>query len=126
MKPLKYRYWDEELKMFVYSDDFDYSNQLDQLGAFFRKASIYTTIDKIQECVGAVDKNGKDIYIGDIMSFPYRDEGQEAVGLVENDDMYIGYSVQECDKFFGSMQLTRYNTKECEIVGNVFQNKNLL
>jgi uncharacterized phage protein (TIGR01671 family) len=125
MKTLKYRYWDEELKSFVYSDDFDYSNPLDRLTSFFQKAAIYSTINNIQECVGAVDKNSKDIYIGDIMSFPYRDEGQ-AVGLVENDDMYIGYSVQECDKFFGSMQLTRYNTKECEVVGNVFQNKDLL
>jgi len=79
----------------------------------------------IQQYIGVKDKNGNEIYTGDIVSFQYRDEGLFN-GVIGLDDMYLGYSVQDSKAFFGSMQITYHNAKELNVIGNVFKNKELL
>jgi hypothetical protein len=41
MKNLIFRYWDDVLKYFVRSDEFQMENELESLSEFFKKASIY-------------------------------------------------------------------------------------
>ena len=79
----------------------------------------------IQQYTGVKDKNGKEIYEGDIVSFQYRDEGLFN-GVIGLDDMYLGYSVQDSKAFFGSMQITYDNTEELNVIGNIFENPELL
>ena len=79
----------------------------------------------IRQYIGLKDKNGKEIYDGDIVSFQYRDEGLFN-GVIGLDDMYLGYSVQNSKAFFGSMQITYYNTEELNVIGNIFENPELI
>lgn len=65
---MKFRYFDNVTNNFVYSEEFDFSNKLEQLERFFAKAKNYT--DTVDQCINQKDKFGKDIYFNDILFVP--------------------------------------------------------
>ena len=66
---------------------------------------------------GLLDKHGKEIYEGDIMSFHY--------GVVNFEDG--GFGIEYKDRFneASSCELV-FQNKEHEVIGNVFENESLL
>lgn len=64
---MKFRYWDDELKQFVYSTEFGYGNPFIQLSAFFNKAATYSKV--VEQWTGIQDSQRKDIYEGDIVEY---------------------------------------------------------
>ena len=120
MRPIKFRVWDKQSEqMFnVYSIE-------------FRKNGLYVNLDtpskanglreswlfgdrfELMQFTGLHDKNGKEIYEGDILNFDYPMEviwamGSWAVKAEKGDSLLYGY------------------TNEGEVIGNIYENPELL
>lgn len=106
MRQIKFRAWDEDLKMMM--PEVDISAPLQSFKWLGR-------VDlPIMQFTGLKDKNGKEIYEEDIVIC----EGKK--GLVrwnESEPMFwVRYGGNKAN----------YLTTECEIIGNIYENKELL
>lgn len=127
MKTNKFRVWDKLAERFIRPDKgFQGHYTLDLNGRFYDLGNGSGGDEYVvQQYIGVDDKNKNPIYEGDIVSFQYRDEGLYH-GVVDFDDMYAGYSVQKSLAFFGNMQITFHNSAELTVIGNIFENPELL
>lgn len=114
---IKFRIWDNKSqKMYnnpvvsnysYYLDDYHYNNDVSNKdipkGQF------------LMQFTGLLDKNGKEIYEGDIVKGMF-----EAVNEVEWQN--CGFRPFAND-YFGD---SGYSPEECEVIGNIYENKNLL
>lgn len=127
MRELKFRVWDKLAERFIRPDKGFQGHYILDLNGCFHDLGNGSGGDEyvVQQYTGANDKNKTPIYEGDIVSFQYGDEGLYH-GVVDCDDMYAGYSIQKTLAFFGSMQLTIHNSLELTVIGNIFENPELL
>ena len=117
MKELKFRVWEEREKEY---DTWSYI--LDDCGNLFRNAyGALIECDKkdyiIEQYTGLKDKNGKEIYEGDIVSVRNKNRKNEYdIGVVE-----FGKAAFRCPFLLG-----KYHSGQVEVIGNVHKNADLL
>ena len=113
MRELKFRVYIPDLKKFSYFllGDFDYSDRY-----------LHQHTYPVQQFTGLLDKNGKEIYEGDLLEFAYRDEGKQFVGEVQYFEKLGSFGVVTDKAFETFLDLIDY-TRFFNVVGNIFESK---
>lgn len=121
--PLRFRVWDSCARKWVapYPDltykpyGFSLRVMLEQLGKAIH--ALEDTRYIISQDTGLKDKNGKSIYFGDILQWG------KTIGCV---DMFKGYIVLDIRTFPSHAHLLYDIQNDTRVVGNIWQNKELL
>ena len=130
MREIKFRAWNSEEKKMVKVDSicFNENGLIDITCEGSYEGSYYDPVDEyiIMQYTGLKDKNGKEIYEGDII----------AVGVTKSINIERRdcpkYKIIFTDGYFGMKYLPdkeltmMYCTEDSEIIGNIYENPELL
>lgn len=118
MRDIKFRAWDNLVEK-MYS----WTELLNQ-----NLKNIFTIPDqcgyKIMQCTGLKDKNGKEIYEGDIIKTKYMDK--TFIVWVEYSNEYAEFVTKCKEILFNDEPLSDIGRADREVIGNIYDNKNLL
>ena len=122
MRKIKFRAWDKENEKMMKVSSLSLENKEiavkeNRTYHFFRMQNL-----ELMQYTGLKDKNGKEIYEGDILFF--RDENMKYI-VVWQDAAFIIKSI-EIRKYSEKMCWLDDTEICCEIVGNIYENKKLL
>ena len=128
MREIKFRAWLKEDKKMVNVETMDFTDKSIQylkrseiINAYILRRESFDDVELMQ-FTGVNDKNGEEIYEGDILFF--RDENMKYI-VVWQDATFIIKSI-EIRKYSEKMCWLDDTEICCEIVGNIYENKKLL
>lgn len=114
MRTIKFRAWNGEQMV---SPDY-----IDRKGiAHWKENSIPTSSEKVMQFTGLLDKNGKEIYEGDIIVQPelYHQKSlnkKPQEGIVYWNEEDARFSIRSKNGYFMVL-----NPSECEVIGNIYE-----
>ena len=131
MRPIKFRVWDIKNKKFIY----EYDARPKRLAISFDGKvyhggydDVLSTSDYIiQQYTGLKDKNGKEIYEGDILHYlfdgaSYPKEAQDKYLTCVYDSDFGGFCFDDADSSYYWAEVRGY----MEVIGNIFETPELL
>jgi uncharacterized phage protein (TIGR01671 family) len=116
MREIKFRAWDKHKKEMYEVPDWD-------IGTVLNPQCNYIPM----QFTGLYDKNGKEIYEGDILNITNRYDDYEIYASIEwdNEEARWGYCKKDGDDVeVGS--LYDIGANEYEVIGNIYENPNLI
>ena len=128
MREIKFRCWSKErkgigiiTKINFLTNECDYSLGKKKGNTDFGWTSLDNVI--LMQYTGLKDKNGKEIYEGDIIRNTKKDDEYEYLFVVEfTCDAYCGYCIKGKDESY-----TVYNRwEDLEVIGNIYENSELI
>lgn len=129
MRDIKFRCWDTENKEMLEVQELDYEDSYN--GQPMIRTTMYSdyfdTEDMIlMQYVGLKDKNGKEIYEGDIVKFRFKDDREEfpdLIGYIEYQTTFTAFRIMSNQ---GSFKIDITEIKFIEVIGNIYENPELL
>jgi uncharacterized phage protein (TIGR01671 family) len=124
MREIKFRAWDKKKNMMVYENTYICDMTITFGGQVFCHDSYYEIHDydfDLMQYTGLKDKNGKEIYEGDILRF--EDSTLIQVVFVDCSARFAGVPLDT--KKYGSAEWT-IDGKRYEIVSNIYENPELI
>lgn len=139
MREIKFRAWNKKnQRMSYWGNDFDYITRrhTGEIELIYANAGgdPQTYIDdfELMQFTGLLDKNGKEIYEHDLLYF----KGQKVFCFYDDTRAIFSWAmVSEYDLWklghspvgvFGIDELSRENNDELEVIGNIYENPELL
>ena len=140
MRTIKFRAWDKEYEKMTYFDDEDYEYnpplvfRLDQV---FKKNSNYDDYEdfeynditdkvEVMQYTGLHDKNGKEIFEGDIVNCQTKYGKAKAI-IKFIDGKFVAYWDSKITHPKNGHHIACYDiNKRFEVIGNIYDNKELL
>lgn len=125
MREIKFRAWDEKDHLMIYPDPFSSSGRwMTWEGNVYRDGKLLDWV--MLQYTGLKDKNGKEIYEGDIVRIMYH---YDSYGRNETNELR-NYQVKWWDKQ-GSWMMegakeTFSGATESEVIGNIYENPDLI
>ncbi|KKL94791.1 hypothetical protein LCGC14_1861110 [marine sediment metagenome] len=121
MREIKFRAWDLFGKQMVYTDDFGHLDCSDMVP--FWKSAQANEWQEIMQYTGLKDKNGKEIYEGDIVKYIIpEDEPVKDKRVIFWREDTCGFQAKTLDsKYTGFIQ-----NDYIEIIGNIYENLEML
>ena len=133
MRKIKFRAWIKEEEIMTYFEDDSYILNGDMsVDAFDYEKSdcknyfepCYKTIDaELMQFTGLHDKNGKEIYEGDIVKIKHK--GETDIGKIIYEYNGFTVDVMNMNKPYGRIKLEMLE-KFIEVIGNIYENSDLL
>ena len=121
MKNIKFRVWDKEEKIILKHEDIKYINFCDK-SICLRCGGFLDISDNpyvLMQYTGIKDKNGKEIYEGDIVKNYRHNTVTECI----YNDHYISFSFKDdLNEYF----YFAIDSKHLEVIGNIYENPKLL
>lgn len=127
MRDIKFRCWDTENKEMLEVQELDYEDSYN--GQPMIRTTMYSdyfdTEDMIlMQYVGLKDKNGKEIYEGDIIKICAEGLGGEAIGKIVYDEYDLAFVLRnEVEEL---SECLWYAEQQLEVIGNIYDNPELL
>jgi uncharacterized phage protein (TIGR01671 family) len=114
MKNYKFRAWDKKNKKMT--DEFDFT---DFDGDYFAANDIYLSDMEIMQYIGIEDKNGKEIYEGDIIVYKDFNDEQKLKKIISLQEFFEekGYAENEFGEDWENNII---------VIGNIYENPELL
>ena len=132
-RDIKFRLWSKIGKKFIETDNPDLDFVINSNGCLYLIENFYGEIDvlpqmdiKVLQFTGLQDKNGIEIYEGDILKykFPY-DKRKVHTSAVTYLETQASFGIK--DRYENEIPLYRIAANNYfEIIGNIYENKNLL
>ena len=132
MREIKFRAWLKKDKKMVNVETIDFTDKSIQyleknefINAYLLRRMIFDDIELMQY-TGLKDKNGKEIYEGDIIKykFPY-DRRLNHTSPVKFLEIETSFGIK--DRYGNEIPLYKITTNNFfEVIGNIYENKNLL
>jgi uncharacterized phage protein (TIGR01671 family) len=114
-REIKFRDWDPETKEMQYFN-------LDQYDR-----TVHDAYGNIMQFTGLLDKNGKEIYEGDLLQYDgynFKLINKEKIYQIKYDDNLAQYYSYNLENSFDTFLVVRA-WKESKIIGNIYQNPEL-
>lgn len=139
MREIKFRLWDHNTDTMMIPDNFEfYDGEIGWIDAS-REAGPKSGNDgvpgqfEIMQYVGLHDKNGREIYEGDILRVTTGEDGESYVATVKwfGDEDYPAFDLEGIPATWNYdanalATIFQSGVETCEVIGNIFEDKQLL
>lgn len=131
MRKFKFRAWEKHMKEIIPVYNINFEDGIINTDGAWR---MFTEI-VLMQWTGLQDKNGVDIYEGDILRYPAKDNWEtdnfKSYAVFFDDRVEWGYKYKLSTKFNGCLcggypETDLRNIQRMEIIGNIFENPELL
>lgn len=120
MREIKFRAWDKDRKSMqtsrMYAVHFNGFLDMSKGRNSWRQDDFI-----LMQYTGLKDKKGREIYEGDIL-----EAGEGDPLVVRFDELAAGFSLAKKGWMFDHFFKEAVDSKDCEVIGNIYENKNLL